>query len=93
MTQSALSHQIKTLENYYQVSLFLRNTKPLRLTPAGYKLLELAQRVLPEINATAQALHRFSQGSSGRLYITIECHVCFDWLIPVLNRYRQQWPE
>ncbi len=93
LTQSALSHQIKALENYYEVSLFLRNTKPLRLTAAGYKLLELAQRVLPEINTTDQLLRRFSQGSSGRLYITIECHACFDWLIPVLNRYRQQWPD
>ncbi len=93
LTQSALSHQIKALENYYEVSLFLRNTKPLRLTPAGHKLLELAQRVLPEIYMTDQTLRRFSQGSSGRLYITIECHACFDWLIPVLDRYRQQWPD
>ena len=93
LTQSALSHQIKALENYYGTALFLRSTKPLRLTAVGAKLLELAQRVLPEVDAIDHQLRQFAQGNQGRLYIAIECHACFEWLIPVLNRYRQQWPE
>ena len=35
LTQSALSHQIKTLEHYFDVSLFHRQNKPLTLTAAG----------------------------------------------------------
>lgn len=93
LTQSALSHQIKALENYYDTALFLRSTKPLRLTPVGSELLELAQRVLPEVERVDHQLRRFAQGTQGRLHIAIECHACFEWLIPVLDRYRQQWPE
>ena len=93
LTQSALSHQIKALEHYYETPLFLRSTKPLRLTPAGHKVLQLAQRVLPDIDATDRQLRHIAQGHSGRLHIAIECHACFEWLIPVLDRYRQHWPE
>lgn len=93
LTQSALSHQIKALENYYDTPLFLRSTKPLRLTAAGIKLLELAQRILPEVEGVDHQLRQFAQGTQGRLYIAIECHACFEWLVPVLNRYRQLWPD
>lgn len=93
LTQSALSHQIKALENYYDTPLFLRSTKPLSLTPAGLKLLDLAHHVLPEVERVDEQLRRHAQGSTGRLYIAIECHACFEWLIPVLDRYRQRWPE
>ena len=93
LTQSALSHQIKALENYYGTPLFLRSTKPLSLTPAGLKLLALARQIVPQIDAVDRQLRHYAQGASGRLYLAIECHACFDWLLPVLDRYRRQWPE
>ncbi len=93
LTQSALSHQIKALENYYGTPLFLRSTKPLKLTLAGRKLLELAHRVLPGVERVEGELRHIARGKSGRLHISIECHACFEWLLPVLDRYREQWPE
>lgn len=93
LTQSALSHQIKALEAYYGAPLFLRNTKPLRLTLAGQKLLELARRVLPEIAGVEKELLRLAKGETGRLHIAIECHACFEWLMPVLDAFRRRWPE
>ncbi len=93
LTQSALSHQIKVLEHYYETPLFLRSTKPLKLTPAGHKLLNLARRVLPGVEQTEVELKRVAQGEAGRLHIAIECHACFEWLLPVLDRYREIWPE
>ncbi len=93
LTQSALSHQIKAMENYYGAPLFLRNTKPLRLTPAGLKILELARRVLPEIERAEKDLLRHAKGETGRLHIAIECHACFEWLMPVLDAFRKTWPE
>ena len=47
LTQSALSHQIKALEEQAGVELFLRKTKPLRLSAAGLRLLRTAAQVLP----------------------------------------------
>lgn len=93
LTQSALSHQIKALEAYYGTPLFLRNTKPLRLTLAGQKLLDLARRVLPEIAGVEKELLRLAKGETGRLHIAIECHACFEWLMPVLDAFRRGWPE
>lgn len=93
VTQSALSHQIKSLENYFEAPLFLRNSKPLRLTPAGEKLIELARQVLPLVEGAESDLRRVARGELGRLHIAIECHACFEWLAPVLTRYRQQWPQ
>lgn len=93
LTQSALSHQIKGIERHYDVPLFLRSTKPLTLTPAGQKVVELARQVLPCIAATEEQLKRFSEGEAGRLHIAIECHACFEWLRPVLVDYRKQWPD
>ena len=92
VTQSALSHQIKTLETYFELALFMRNSKPLRLTPAGERLVRLAQAVLPDIAAAEHELRRVASGEAGRLHIAIECHACFEWLLPVLNIFRRQWP-
>ncbi len=93
ITQSALSHQVKGLEDQAGVELFVRRTKPLRLSAAGLKMLRLAERILPEIEALEDEFANLQSGRSGRLHIAIECHACFDWLFPVLEQFRRAWPE
>ncbi|OWY14380.1 LysR family transcriptional regulator [Thioclava sp. F34-6] len=93
ITQSALSHQIKGLEDQTGVELFVRRSKPLKLSAAGRKLLRLAERILPEIAATEAEFDALRSGRAGRLHIAIECHACFDWLFPVLERFRHAWPD
>jgi LysR family transcriptional regulator for metE and metH len=34
-----------------------------------------------------------AQGTAGRLHIAIECHSCFDWLMPTMDSFRQRWPD
>src|SRR6056297_858752 len=93
ITQSALSHQIKGLEDQAGVELFVRRSRPLRLSAAGQRLLRLAERVLPEIEAAEQEFEGLRAGSTGRLHMAIECHACFEWLFPVLARFRKAWGE
>jgi LysR family transcriptional regulator for metE and metH len=93
LTQSALSHQIKAVEGYFGTPLFHRNSKPLRLTAAGQQLVALAQQVLPAVEQAEAGLHRLARGEAGRLHIAIECHACFEWLLPVLEAFRGQWPD
>ncbi len=93
LTQSALSHQIKVVERYFDIELYQRKHKPLRLSHAGQRLLNLAQRILPEVEAAEYELKHLAGADSGRLHITIECHSCFEWLIPTLDYYRTHWPE
>jgi LysR family transcriptional regulator for metE and metH len=93
ITQSALSHQIKGLEDQAGVELFVRRSRPMRLSSAGLKLLRLAEDVLPRLAALEEEFEGLRSGKSGRLHIAIECHACFDWLLPVLEAFRQSWPD
>lgn len=93
ITQSALSHQIKGLEDQAGVELFIRRSKPMKLTAAGRKLLRLAERILPEIEALQDDFAGLRMGKTGRLHIAIECHACFEWLFPVLEGFRKNWPD
>lgn len=93
ITQSALSHQVKALEEQAGVDLFVRRAKPMRLSPAGMRLLRLAEQVLPMVAATEAEFKGVEAGRIGRLHIAMECHACFDWLLPVLDIFRRAWPE
>jgi LysR family transcriptional regulator for metE and metH len=93
ITQSALSHQVKGLEDQVGVELFVRRSKPLKLSAAGMKLLRAAERILPEVAQLEADFEALQSGKAGRLHIAIECHACFEWLFPVLERFRHAWPE
>lgn len=93
LTQSALSHQIKDLEERLNCSLFIRKTRPLCFTSAGQRLLTLADELLPMVRSTERDIMRLAGGETGRLNICIECHSCFDWLMPTIDHFRQHWPE
>jgi LysR family transcriptional regulator for metE and metH len=93
ITQSALSHQVKGLEEQVGVELFVRRSKPLKLSVAGQKLLRLAEKVLPEIEALEADFLGLRSGRAGRLHIAMECHACFEWLFPVLEQFRKAWPD
>jgi LysR family transcriptional regulator, regulator for metE and metH len=93
LTQSALSHQLKDLEDRLECTLFVRKTRPPRFTSAGRRLLNLADEVLPMVKTAERDIARLAGGETGRLHICIECHSCFQWLIPCLNQYRSNWPE
>lgn len=93
ITQSALSHQVKALEDQVGMALFQRRSKPMKLSPAGHRLLALAERVLPEVAAVEEEFRSLKSGRAGRLHFAIECHACFDWLFPVLEQFRAAWPE
>ncbi|KAB7609605.1 LysR family transcriptional regulator [Verminephrobacter eiseniae] len=93
LTQSALSHQIKLLEDHFGAALFERKSVPPQFSHAGLRLLELADAALPLVEAAERDLARLSSGKSGQLRIVVECHTCFDWLMPAMDAFRQRWPE
>ena len=93
ITQSALSHQIKGIEDQAGVELFVRRSKPLKLSAAGMRLLRAAERILPEMDALQAEFSGLRTGHSGRMHIAIECHACFEWLFPVLEAFRKTWGD
>src|SRR5690606_33957072 len=92
VTQSALSHQLRDLEVRLKTPLLNRRTRPARLTTAALRILALADTVLPQVKATERDLQRLAAGRTGRLHLAIECHSCFQWLMPALDALRHDWP-
>ena len=93
ITQSALSHQVKGLEEQVGVELFVRRSKPLKLSSAGMRLLKLAEKVLPEVAQLEDEFRGLQEGKAGRLHMAIECHACYEWLFPVLEEFRKGWAD
>lgn len=93
VTQSALSHQLRDLEVRLNVQLLNRRTRPARLTTAALRILALADEVLPKVRATERELKQLAAGRTGRLYLAIDCHSCFQWLLPALDEFRVHWPD
>ena len=93
LTQSALSHQIKLLEDRYGQPLFERKSVPPQFTAVGERLLALADAVLPQVEGTERDIARLVLGQGGQMRIAVECHTCFDWLMPAMDAFRTRWPE
>lgn len=93
LTQSALSHQIKLVEDHFGMPLFERKSVPPQFSSTGLRLLELADAALPLIEGAERDVARLSSGTAGQLRIVVECHTCFDWLMPAMDAFRQRWPE
>lgn len=93
LTQSALSHQLRGLEEHYGAELFARKSHPLVFGAVGQRLLRLAEAVLPQVDEADRDVRRLAAGSAGQLRIAVECHTCFDWLMPAMDAFRGRWPE
>jgi LysR family transcriptional regulator for metE and metH len=93
LTQSALSHQLKALESHYGAAVVEKSVRPLRFTAIGERLLALARSVLPLVAEAGRDIARLAEGRAGPLRVAVQCHNCFDWLMPAMDSYRSLWPE
>ncbi|RZI85574.1 MAG: LysR family transcriptional regulator [Rubrivivax sp.] len=93
LTQSALSHSMKKLEQQLGTDIWLREGRNLRLTQAGQLVLSLANRVLPQLALAEARLRQFAQGERGTLRIGMECHPCYQWLLKIVAPYLAAWPD
>lgn len=93
LSQPALSHQMKALEDYLGTELFQRKSNPLRLSRSGERLLAAAYEVERLVLQCERDIARIAGGKAGQLRIAVECHSCFDWLMPSMDAFREGWPE
>ncbi len=93
LTQSALSHTVKKLEQQLGTPVWTREGRSLRLTQAGRYLLALSERVLPQLEHAERLMHEYARGERGTLRIGMECHPCYQWLMKVVDPYLAAWPE
>jgi LysR family transcriptional regulator, regulator for metE and metH len=93
LTQSALSHQLRAIDAHYGIAAVRRKGQTVELTEAGHRLLALARSVTAAIADAERDLTKLAERPSGALRIVLECHTCFDWLMPVMDTFRRNWPE
>ena len=93
LTQSALTHAIKKLEQRTTVKLWNKEGRTLRLTQAGSYLLSVANRLVPQLEYADQVIERFARGEKGVIRIGMECHPCYQWLLKVVKPYIERYPE
>jgi LysR family transcriptional regulator for metE and metH len=92
VTQSALSHSMKKLEQQLGTDIWLREGRSLRLTQAGQYLHAVARRLLPQLDLAEERLRQYAQGERGTLRIGMECHPCYQWLLKIVSPYLAAWP-
>lgn len=93
VTQSALSHTMRKLEDNLGTEVWLREGRNLRLTQAGRYLLNIANRVLPLLEHAEEKLKQIARGERGTLRIGMECHPCYQWLLKVVSPFLDAWPD
>ncbi len=93
LTQPALSHAIKKLEQRATVKLWNKEGRAIHLTQAGSYLLSVANRLLPQLEYADQVIERFARGKKGIIRIGMECHPCYQWLLKVVTPYIERYPE
>ncbi len=93
LTQSALSHSVRRMEERLGTPVWKREGRLLRLTQAGRYMLGLAERVLPQLEHAAEVMRQYARGERGTLRIGMECHPCYEWLLKLVDPYLRQWPD
>lgn len=93
ITQSALSRQIKALEEELGVTLFERNKRNVKLTVAGKFLKEHWQRLLTEINNIHKQAKQIHDGYYGSISVGYPGSIAYSFLPELLTNINRQLPE
>lgn len=91
ITQSAVSHQIKHLEEVWRLTLFRRQPRHLELTAAGEILLPVIRDFFHRLNGTLNLLH--ANHSRDALHMRLPPSIATKWLVPRLPRFRALHPD
>lgn len=92
VTQPALSHSIRKLEDALGLKIWTREGRSLRMTQAGEYLASVANRLLPQLERAEQQLQQFAAGERGTMRIGMECHPCYQWLLKIAAPFLEAWP-
>ena len=92
LSQPAVSHGLRELEELCGQLLFERSRKGMEPTPGGRRLLEAADQVLGLLDRACQDLEMLASGRQGVLRVATECYTGYPWLPPVLARFRERYP-
>ncbi|MDX2319202.1 MAG: transcriptional regulator GcvA [Moritella sp.] len=91
VTQAAVSHQIKALEEYLGIKLFRRQNRALFLTEEGQSyFLDIKDTFSSLVDATERLLAR---GAKGSLTVSLQPSFAIQWLVPRLSLFSDLYPD
>ena len=93
LSQPAISHSIKVLEEEMQCRLLDRVGKSVRLTQAGEQFLEHAKKILDEMAAARERISELGKWGHGRLRLGTSSTACQYILPPVLREFKESFPH
>lgn len=93
LSQSALSHQLKDIESFYNTQVFIRQKKQMLLTTAGKVILESGNRILEEIESSKKKILLLTEKNAGEISISTECYTSYHWLSAFLNEFTAAYPK
>src|SRR5437870_5158407 len=93
LTHSAVSQQIRGLEEQLGFKLFERRGRRVVLNPAGEALLRSVQSALSQLDDGVQAAAAAASGSAQRVRVTVLPSFAQRWLLPRMGRWRQRHPD
>lgn len=91
VTHSAISHQIKALEDWLGVPLFRRQNRSLQLTEAGHAYLPALKDAFERLAEASRRVRTREQG--GPLVVSTMPSFAAKWLVPRLRGFRAAHPE
>jgi LysR family glycine cleavage system transcriptional activator len=89
LTQSAVSRQIQQLESHFNVALFIRTSRSLRLTPEGEQVLASAISILDQLKSLEERLVPQQRPFRIRMHVSLAVR----WLLPRLSDFYLSHPE
>jgi len=93
ISQSAVSQNIKNLENELNTELFIRSTKKVKLTKAGKILFEHIEPAFNLIESGEESIKEINALKRGEIHIGANDTISKDFLLPYLNKFHQLYPE
>ncbi len=91
VTPSAISHQIKSLEQFLDIKLFRRNKRRVDLTASGEKYLPSIRHALDEIDSATRRL--LSNPNAGTITLSVAPAFLTRWLMPRLSHFQERYPD
>jgi LysR family glycine cleavage system transcriptional activator len=91
VTPSAISHQVRTLEDFFGTKLFQRSGRSVELTTKSRDFLRSATQALDQINAASQRMMRRPEGNL--LNISVSPTFAAGWLVPRISEFQTDHPE
>src|SRR6056297_2539214 len=93
ISQSAVSQNIKNLEEELQIKLFIRSTKNVQLTEAGKTLFEHIEAAFNLIDNGEKVIKEINALKKGEVHIGANDTISKDYLLPYLNKFHQLYPD